>query len=177
MYSVTLEQPQDAPAVEALLDVCFGPDRTRKTSYRFREGVPAVANLCYVARNAAGDVVGTLRFWPIQVGDSEGLLLGPLAVAPDLRGSGLGAQLMEASLARATELGHGIMVLVSDLADFYGKFGFRPAGPHGLQMPGEKTERIYALALKPGALDHVEGLILPFVPAPSVELAPISAAA
>ncbi|MFD2264372.1 GNAT family N-acetyltransferase [Lacibacterium aquatile] len=176
MYSVTLEQPQDAPAVETLLDTCFGPDRTRKTSYRFREGVPAVENLCYVARNADGEVVGTLRFWPVKIAETEGLLLGPLAVSPDLRGSGLGAQLMEAALARATELGHGIMVLVSDLADFYGKFGFRPAGPMGLQMPGEKTERLYALALKPGALNHVEGLILPFVPAEAPAL-PIPVAA
>jgi predicted N-acetyltransferase YhbS len=179
MIEVTLEKPQDAAGVENLLDVCFGEDRCRKTSYRFRDGVPAVADLCYVARDASGEVVGTLRFWPVQIGTdaAPALLLGPLAVSPDLRKSGLGALLMEASLARACELGHGIIVLVSDLAEFYGKFGFRPAAPTGIQMPGEKLDRLYVLSLKPGALTGVEGLILPFPQAVAAQAAAIPAAA
>jgi predicted N-acetyltransferase YhbS len=157
------EQPQDADAIEALLDQAFGPDRHQKQSYRYRQPVAPLAPLCLVAREP-GRLLGTVRFWPVTiVGDERmtpALLLGPIGVAADRRNERIGDRLMRESLRRADELGHKIVLLVGDLS-YYGRFGFRPAAPHGIRMPGEQPERLQVLELEPGALGEARGDLWP----------------
>ena len=108
MVIYTLEQPGDAFAREALLDQVFGPARFRKSSERIRAGRRPADGLALVARD--GDrLVGTVRLWHAEAGVSGTpvLLLGPLAVAPDRQGEGIGAALMRLALHRAGALGDG----------------------------------------------------------------------
>ena len=161
--TIELEQPQDNAAIEALLDEAFGADRHRKQSYRFRHMTAPVGELCLVARE--GDrVVGTVRHWPVTiVGDQRmtpALLLGPIGVAADRRNNRIGDRLMRESLRRAFELGHAIVLLVGDLS-YYGRFGFRPAAPRGITMPGEQPHRLQLLELQTGAQDGVSGDLWP----------------
>ncbi len=145
-------------AVEQLLDSVFGPARFDKASYLFREGVAPIAALSYVAM--LGDlVVGTIRYWPILVGptDHPALLLGPLGITPRLAGKGIGRTLTFRTLERAAEMGHDFVLLVGDV-DYYKRFGFVPATPHGLFMPGEKRpDRLQVAPLKRGLLGVVQG--------------------
>jgi hypothetical protein len=67
---------------------------------------------------------------------------------------------MRESLRRALELGHGIVLLVGDLS-YYGRFGFRPAAPKGITMPGEQPHRLQLLELQSEALDGVSGDLWP----------------
>lgn len=161
MLELSLEQPGDTAEIEALLDLSFGPERRKKRSYHYRRGVPRVAELCLVARDA-GDpkIVGGIRYWPVTIGQiaTPALLLGPLAIQPERRGTGVGAALMRRSLAMAEAAGHRVVVLVGDLA-YYGRFGFSPAQPRGIFMPQEAPERVLATELQPGALDGVVGAI------------------
>ncbi|MBB4265882.1 GNAT family N-acetyltransferase [Roseospira visakhapatnamensis] len=151
-YALRPHDAADAPAVEALLDRAFGADRHAKRSYAYRQGVEPVAALGFVATRPDGTVIGTLRFWPIQVGDAGGpaLLLGPIAVEPALKGLGIGKALMRKGLFEAQRHGHGLVVLVGDLS-YYGVFGFRPAAGFGLVMPHERPHRVLALPLTPNA--------------------------
>ena len=41
-FTIIPERSGDAPAIEALLDLCFGADRRRKCSYAYRDGVESV---------------------------------------------------------------------------------------------------------------------------------------
>ncbi|MDH5748773.1 MAG: N-acetyltransferase, partial [Rhodospirillales bacterium] len=88
-----------------------------------------------------------VRYWPINIGKAmtPALLLGPLAVDPDLHGAGIGAGLITLSLAIAGEKGHMIVLLVGDM-DYYGRFGFTPAAPKGITM-GTDTNRLLVLEL------------------------------
>ena len=163
--SVTIEpeQSDDTAAIEVLLDEAFGPDRHKKQSYRYRRLSAPVAELCLVARE--GDrLVGTVRHWPVTiVGDRKmtpALLLGPIGVAADRRGTRIGDRLMRESLRRALDLGHAIVLLVGDLS-YYGRFGFRPAAARGIGMPGEQPHRLQLLELQAGALDGVTGDLWP----------------
>jgi predicted N-acetyltransferase YhbS len=160
---IEFEQPEDAPAIEALLDEAFGSDRLRKQSYRYRTGVAPVAELCLVARDR-GRVVGTVRYWPVVIvgepGIKPALLLGPIGVAADRRSERIGDKLMRESLRRADALGPGIVLLVGDLS-YYGRFGFRPAAPRGIRMPGEQPERLQVLELEAGALTGISGDLWP----------------
>jgi predicted N-acetyltransferase YhbS len=163
MFTITTERPEDGPAIEALLDSAFGPSRESKVSYRYREGVAPIANLKLVARDAADRLIGTIRYWPVLVGHAAepGLLLGPLAVAADWQAKGVGAALMHRSLDMACWARHERVLLVGDYG-YYRRFGFRPAGPHGIVMPGENPARLLALPLAAGALDGVAGPIQPW---------------
>ena len=101
MLLPSLERPFDGPAIDALLDHCFGPGRMAKTIYRLREDATPVTGLCLVLRDD-GDLVASIRYWPILAGGAPGLLLGPVVVAPEYQGRGLGGRLILESLARAT---------------------------------------------------------------------------
>jgi predicted N-acetyltransferase YhbS len=161
MLDLTLETPADTAEIEALLDLSFGPDRLKKRSYHFRRGVPKVDELCLVARDPGNaTIVGGIRYWPVTIGQmaTPALLLGPLAIQPERRGTGVGAALMRQSLALAGQAGHRVVVLVGDLA-YYGRFGFSPAQPRGIFMPQEAPERVLATELAPGALEGVVGAI------------------
>jgi predicted N-acetyltransferase YhbS len=161
MLDLSLEQPADTAEIEALLDLSFGPDRLKKRSYHFRRNVPPVADLCLVARDSGNPkLVGGIRYWPITVGQmaTPALLLGPLAIQPERRGTGVGAALMRRSLALAEAAGHRVVVLVGDLA-YYGRFGFSPAQPRGIFMTQEAPERVLATELQPGALEGVVGAV------------------
>lgn len=151
-YAVRPEDPADAPAIEALLDRAFGPDRWQKRSYAYREGVAPVAALSHVADRPDGTVLGTLRFWPVLVGEPgrPALLLGPIAVEPALARLGIGKALMRRGLFEAGRQGHDLVILVGDPA-YYAVFGFEPAARFGLVMPHEKPHRVLALELTEGA--------------------------
>lgn len=144
--------------VEQMLDFVFGPTRFDKASYLFRENVAPVAELSYVAM-LGDEVVGTIRYWPILVGPTNhpALLLGPLGITPRLAGKGIGRTLTFRTLERAAEMGHDLVLLVGDV-DYYKRFGFVPATPHGFVMPGEaRPERLQVAPLKRDVLGRVSG--------------------
>ncbi|MGP1397928.1 MAG: GNAT family N-acetyltransferase [Inquilinaceae bacterium] len=157
MFDLTAERPEDGPIIEDLLDLAFGSDRRRKTSYRYREGVAPVDSLRLVARD--GDrIVGAIRYWPVTVGPARlpALLLGPIAVAPDRRGTGVGGALIFETIDRAVRAGHRLVLLVGDAA-YYRRFGFQPAAPAGIFMPDEQPDRLQMMALTHDALDGAAG--------------------
>ena len=158
MISFQPPQIDDATAIEHLLDRAFGHQRQRKTTYRYRTGLAPVHALSLTARDG-DELVGTNAFWPVRIGEAAtpALLLGPLAVAPERRGHGIGVALMHQGLDAAARAGHRIVVLVGD-HDYYARFGFRPAGPTGIYMPGE-PRRLMARALTPDGFEGVSGRI------------------
>jgi predicted N-acetyltransferase YhbS len=68
---------------------------------------------------------------------------------------------MRRSLDMAGWARHERVLLVGDYG-YYRRFGFRPAAPHGIVMPGENPARLLALPLAPGALDAVAGPLQPW---------------
>lgn len=157
-----VEQTEDhAAAIERLLDIAFGPDRHEKTVYRLREGVEPVPGLSFVIENGDG-LAATLRFWPVTLPNgAPALLLGPIAVRPDLAGKGYGKALMRHGIAKARAAGWPAILLVGD-EPYYGPLGFTRAAAEKLRLPGPvDPERFLAMELVPGALEGVEGMVGP----------------
>ena len=155
-----VEQTEDhAAAIERLLDIAFGPDRQDKTVYRLREGVAPAPGLSFVIENADG-LAATLRFWPVALPNgAAALLLGPIAVRPDLAGKGYGKGLMRHGIAKARAAGWTAILLVGD-EPYYGPLGFSRAAAEKLQLPGPvDPERFLAIELVPGALEGVAGMV------------------
>lgn len=159
MITIRDEAASDAPAREALLDICLGARRTAKSSERLREGRLPADRLSLVAERD-GAVVATVRLWHVEAGGVSALLLGPLAVAPDLQGEGLGKAMMREAIWRALCRGHGAILLVGDAA-YYQRFGFCAGLARDLAMPGPvERERFLGLELRPGALAGASGLLV-----------------
>ncbi|NYS26573.1 N-acetyltransferase [Rhodobacteraceae bacterium 2376] len=140
--------------VEALYDLCFAPGREALSSYRLRDGVAPVAELCLCLRDGPA-LAAVIRYWPVRAGGARALLLGPIAVHPTRQGEGLGGWLMRDSLERARAFGWDRVLLVGD-APYYARFGFvRLAGV--TMPPPTNPDRVLGLALTPGAWDGVHG--------------------
>lgn len=155
------ERAGDWWEVEALYDLCFAPGREALSSYRLRDGVPPVAELCLVLRDESGALAAAIRYWPVRVGGAPALLLGPVAVHPTRQGEGLAGILIRDSLSRARAAGWQRVMLVGD-APYYQRFGFTRLT--GVKMPPPTNPaRVLGLALGPGAWDNIEGDVTPFV--------------
>lgn len=155
------ELAADVPAREALLDAAFGPARFFKSSERIRAGRLPAEGLALSAEAGDGRLAGSVRLWNVSAGGRPALLLGPLVVADDMRGAGLGAALMRLALARAAALGHGAVILVGD-PEYYARFGFDGGITAGLTMPGPtERRRFLACELVAGALSGAAGRVVP----------------
>lgn len=159
MITITTETPEDKWEVEALYDLSFAPGREALSSYRLREGVSPVAELCLVARDADGILAAAIRFWPVALGEDSlpALLLGPIAVHPTRQGEGLGGQMMRTALSKATEIGWERVILIGD-APYYQRFGFEKQT--GLRFPPPvNPERLLGKELVAGSLAGLTGAV------------------
>ncbi|MEO1190541.1 MAG: N-acetyltransferase [Pseudomonadota bacterium] len=158
-FRIVQETPASASQVEPLLDRTFGTSRQDRTVYRLREGHPALAELSFAALSAEGDLLASLRFWPILIEAMPAILLGPLAVEPALQGQGIGKALVRHGLTTAKQQGHRLCVVVGE-PSYYGAYGFRNAHEVGLVLPGPVDPlRFQVLELQPDALLGVRGRI------------------
>ena len=153
------ERLGDIEARETLLDRCLGENRLARTSERLREGQVPARGLALVAE-VDGIVVGSVRLWEVEAGGCPALLLGPLAVAPDVQGLGIGKRLMREALWRAATHGHEAVLLVGD-APYYARFGFTAIQTAALDLPGPVDRaRFLGLELQDGALRGAAGMVV-----------------
>lgn len=163
-FAISAEIDQQSPAVaaarEALLGRAMGLNWKRKTSQKLRRGRRPSEGLAFVARSEDGRLAGTVRLWDVATGDGRpALLLGPLAVDPQLKSAGIGKALMLHAISEAKRLGHKAILLIGD-AGYYGRFGFSAKKTGALSMPGPyERHRFLALELVPGALDDAAGTL------------------
>jgi predicted N-acetyltransferase YhbS len=157
--SIRGERRFDVAAREKLLDAALGSDRFTKSSERLREGRVPARGLALSAVEGRR-LIGTVRLWSVDAGGAEGcLLLGPLAVATDVRGRGVGADLMWRALRTAEKRGYRAVLLVGDPA-YYQRFGFSAEMTSALRMPGPfARERLLAREFVPGTLKNARGMI------------------
>ena len=154
------EAPEDAPAVDALIERAFGPGRYAKAAERLREGNAPRLDLSVTAW-ADGEVVGTARLWPVRIGEAPALLLGPVAVAPERRGAGLAQAMALEACLRGTAVGAGLIVLVGE-ERLFGPLGFFVPEAGRVVLPGPvDARRVFVRELRPGAFEGVSGLVRP----------------
>ena len=154
------ETADDAVPIERLHERTFGPGRYAKSAYRLREGMGHRLELSFTARIGTL-LVGSVRLSPIRIGESKGLLLGPLTVEPPFRERGIGHALIARALTGAKTKGHRLVVLVGD-EPYYGKSGFKRIPKGRATMPGPvDPARLLVCELVEGAFEGVSGPIRP----------------
>lgn len=145
MVEIVSPSPEHAALIESLLDHAFGANRQSKISYRYRDGVPPIADLSWVALSN-GELLGSIQFWPARLQGETVLLLGPIALWAGYVGQGVGTCLMNHALADAKAKGWKYVFLVGD-PNYYRRFGFGLAAQWGVTMPDEDPARFQGLLL------------------------------
>ena len=160
--SITIlpETADDEIPIERLHERTFGPGRYARTAFRIREGVSHLLELSFTARIGTL-LVGSVRLSPVRIGETKGMLLGPLTVEPPFRGRGIAKALIARALDEAKKKGERLVVLVGD-EPYYGPLGFKRIPKGRASMPGPvDPARLLVAELAAGAFENVSGDIAP----------------
>ena len=153
-------------AVEHLLDDAFGADRFGRTAYRIRAGADAVPGLSF-ALVEDGALVGTIQCWPVAHRAPDGsatplVMVGPVAVRPDVQRGGHGRLLMAHMLEAAETEADSALMMIGD-PEYYGRFfDFTAEATGEWDLPGPfEKRRLLARAVYGHRLPRGAGMIGP----------------
>lgn len=142
------EVPTDHAAISAVIAAAFRdmPYSQQTETYIIDALRRAGALTISLVAEEAGHIVGQVAFSPLEIDGrpSDWYGLGPIAVAPERQGCGIGSALMEEGLGRLHGLGAEGCMLVGDPA-WYRRFGFR--NEPRLTLPGVPAEVFLILPL------------------------------
>lgn len=145
-------------AIRAILDAAFGPDRHGRTAYRVRIGMAWLTDLSFAAYGESGALVGTLQCWPVALhlpdgGQAPLIMVGPVAVAPQVQHRGIGRALMDRLIETVDIRQYEPLMMIGD-PDYYGRFWrFTAERTAGWAAPGP-VER-HRLLARAGAGDDL----------------------
>jgi putative acetyltransferase len=136
------ERSEDFPAVRVLNEQAFGQDQEANIVDALRTN--GAVRLSLVATRA-GQVVGHILYSPITIGGAlEGAALGPMSVSPHFQRQGIGSRLVRAGNARLEQAGVPYIIVLGH-ADYYPRFGFKPASQFGVSCEWSVTDDVFML--------------------------------
>lgn len=142
------ESPSDAAAIEAVTIAAFqGAAHTSHTEQFIVRALRDSGQLTVsVVAEDNGAIIGHVAVSPVAIscGTTGWYGLGPISVAPERQGHGIGAQLMEHALTELRTLGAAGCVVLGE-PNYYSRFGFN-AEP-SLTLPDVPTEYFQAISL------------------------------
>lgn len=148
-FTVRAELPEDAQAVGRVTEAAFRDAPHSSHTEHFivaalrQHGELAVS----LVAEEGGAIVGHVAVSPVSI--SSGALgwfgLGPISVAPECQGRGIGSELMNAALQELRNKGAQGCVLLGE-PGYYRRFGF--CAESRLVLPGVPPEYFQALAFR-----------------------------
>jgi len=156
------ETAEDAARITEINDRAFGQEDEGILVQRLRRTEAFDPELSLVAE-VDGTVSGHILFYPVVIESGAGshwtLALAPMAVIPELQNKGIGSALVAAGLEAAKRQGHRSVIVLGH-AEYYPRFGFRPASKWGIRAPFEAPDEAFlALELVPGELADKRGAV------------------
>ncbi len=155
------ERESDIPAIRELAVAAFskselGYHGEAEIVARLRAKCPEILSLIAEEHDR---LRGHILFSPVKIASDgrvlEGMGLAPLSVLPGFQRQGIGSRLVEAGLKRLAETGCPFVVVLGH-PEYYGRFGFEPAGRFGItsEFTGvpEEVFRIKPLSISPADL-------------------------
>ncbi len=136
--SIRSTRTGDAPGILGVVREAFstgGRDGQEEVdivvkTWALRAAVPELDLVAVDGDVVVGHVLGAVG----HLGPRRCVAVAPLAVAPSHQGQGVGTALMTEIIRRAEGIGEPLLLLLG-LPEYYGRFGFEPAGPLGIDYP------------------------------------------
>ena len=149
-------RPEDHAAIRALVTDAFAP--VPQSNGAEADIVEAVrqerAGLADLVAEEDGRIIGHILFSRMTCEPAVFVAaLGPVAVAADHQGKGVGAALISRGLRECRALGVRAVVLLGH-PTYYPRFGFSAEAAARIASPYAGSPAFMALALTPGALDQ-----------------------
>lgn len=136
------ENPGDARVIHALNREAFDQEQEANIVDALRQNGAVLLSLVAILD---GEVAGHILYSPISIGDTlEGAALGPMAVRPGLQRKGIGSSLVRAGNQRLEREGWPFIIVLGH-AEFYPRFGFRPASEHGITCEWDVPDDVFML--------------------------------
>ncbi|EGD56249.1 GNAT family N-acetyltransferase [Gordonia neofelifaecis] len=133
-WSVRPEKHGDEAAIRAVEMAAFpSAEEADLVDALRRDPTAWIDGLSYVAV-VDGDVIGHALLTRAEIDGEPVLALAPCAVVPSAQGTGVGTSVITALLDAAREAGETTAVVLGH-ADYYPRFGFRPASGFGVTAP------------------------------------------
>ena len=156
MIEIREEGPDDTAAIREVNQRAFGGDQEANIVDALRSNG---AGLLSLVATLNGRVVGHIMYSPITVDDkATGAALGPMAVLPEHQRDGIGSKLIEAGTSKLKEAGHPFIIVLGH-ANYYPRFGFKPASTLGIKCEWEVPDDVFMLlVLHQSKVQGVSGL-------------------
>ncbi len=145
------EEPRDFAAIGEIHRLSFEAGNEATLVEKLRASRDFIPSLSLVAESE-GRAVGHVLFSRIwirppdpKLPEEVALALAPLAVHPDFRDKGIGSELVTQGLKACRQHGYSLVIVVGEQS-YYGRFGFIPARPKGLEVPFPVPERAFLAA-------------------------------
>jgi putative acetyltransferase len=159
------ERAGDEAAVRRVNELAFGQQEEAALVDALRGAADPHVSL--VATDG-GEIVGHIFFSPVTIEPDDStpadsafapMGLAPMAVLPEYQRRGVGSALVRAGLEECRRAGYKVVVVLGH-AEYYPRFGFRPAGGAGLRSEYPVPDEVFMVAeLEPGALAGRRGLV------------------
>lgn len=144
MAIVRPEQPGDEPEIAAIHVAAFDDASEAELVARLRVSDVWVPELSLVVQQEE-QLVAHALFSRVVAGESEALVLGPIAILPDHQRGGLGTALVRMGLDRARQLNYECVVAIGP-GEFLASCGFRPARARGLTTEMNVADENFCVA-------------------------------
>jgi putative acetyltransferase len=155
VIDVREERQADHQAIRDVNTRAFGQDQEADIVDALRaHGARSLSLVATVGER----IVGHIMYSPVHIGRLEGVGLGPMAVVPEYQRRGIGSRLVETGNQHFKHAGCPFVVVLGH-ADFYPRFGFRPARPLGITCEWVVPDEVFQiLVLDSASMQGVSGL-------------------
>ena len=156
LIEIREERADDVAAVRDLNRRAFGQDQESNIVDALRANAAALLSLVATVND---QIVGHIVYSPASIdGNLMGAALGPMAVLPECQRQGIGSKLIETGTRKLEEAGCPFIIVVGH-ADYYPRFGFRPASKHRIKCEWDVPDNAFMLlVLDQAKMESVSGL-------------------
>ena len=142
LIEIREERSDDVAAVREVNRRAFGQDQESNIVDALRTNGGALLSL---VATVSGQVAGHIMYSPLTVAENVlGVALGPMAVVPEYQRQGIGTQLIEAGNRKIKDAGYPFIIVVGH-AEYYPRFGFRPANEYGIRCEWDVPDEVFML--------------------------------
>jgi predicted N-acetyltransferase YhbS len=162
MLFIRPERKEDYPRITEINNLAFKQENEGRLVENLRKNTGFIPELSLVAQED-NEVVGHILFFPIKIIDDKlihtSLALAPMSVHPEHQGKGIGSALVRQGLKAAKEKGFKSVIVVGH-ANYYPRFGFKPAASWNIKAPFDVPEDVFmAIELTENGLKNVRGTV------------------